>query len=207
MPSLLSIIEKQSRHGSGAYLWLLEIELPYGETLRVVRNTENIEWPTGSGTIWNHIWFDFDDIQEGGGEAQELTMRVSNVSGAMLRHVEQLEDYRKVHGREPIPMRLINVNSNLLAQAEPEAEYWFEEHGIDVPEPMRWVLVTVGADRLFGKVFPARSVLTGYCPWTQVEECPHVATCDRNLATCRGTYINSVIFGGFPVTSIEGAHV
>lgn len=206
MPSLLSIMERQRRFSDGAYLWLLEIELPYGETVRLARNTENVEWPAGSGTVWPKFWFDFDDIQEGGGETQEVVLRVSNVGGAMLRYCEMLEDYRKTHGREPVPLRLVSVNSKLLDQEEPEAELYFEEHGIEIPPPMQFVLITIGADRLFGKVFPRRPILPTFCGWTTTEECPYAGVCDHTLTTCRSTYARSEYFGGFPVTGIAGAY-
>lgn len=207
MPSIESIIERNRRYSDGAYIFLLEISLPTGTTLRLARNTEDIEWPAGSGTVWQRFNFDFDEMDESSkGELREVTLRVSNVSRALMRYAEELEEYRKVNGRESLPLRLICVNSNLLDQEEPEGEWEFEDRGIDFPAPMKFMEVRIGADDLFGKPVPRRRHIRDYCSWEVAEECPYVATCDRNISTCRSSFSNSENFGGFPVVEEGGIY-
>jgi phage-related protein len=203
MPSIESIRESQRQYSDQPYLWLLEINLPSGETIRICRNPEQtgeIEWPMGSGQVWQEFAFEFDDIDETSkAETRQLTLKVANASGVIMQYVEDLEDWRKVHGREPCTIRLIAVNAGLLDQAEPEAEFWFEDKGVSSPPPMKWVIFRVGTMDVFSRSIPRRRILRDYCSWETTDQCQHVATCDRTLRTCRDVYNFSVNFGGFPV--------
>jgi phage-related protein len=208
MPSQASLAERNSRYSSGAYITLLEIRLPTGTTLYLAHNSEDVEWPAGSGRSWTAFDLDMDDIDESSkAEVRQVTFKVSNTSRAILRHVEELEEWRKVNGREPCTLILRVVNSKLLEQEEPEAEHWFEDQGVSCPPPMRWVFFRVGADSPFRRPCPRRRILRDFCSWTRAEECQHAPQCDKTLRTCRTTFANTRNFGGFPEAESGGAYV
>jgi len=82
-------IEKNKIATTGAWLILLEIQYE-GVTIRIVNNTENIEWPTGSGQIWHRFPFRLGEVSEDrGGEIPQFTLRVSNVHRTVGRYLEQ----------------------------------------------------------------------------------------------------------------------
>ncbi|XXJ19995.1 hypothetical protein ACR42D_10700 [Desulfovibrio caledoniensis] len=209
MPSLESIQERNVQYSTSSYIWLLEVLLPSGEDIRIARNTEDIEWPTGSGVWWHGLEFEFDDIEETNKhENRKFTFRLSNsnATGALVSHVEELDAWRKEHGHEPCDARLIGVNSNLLHQTEPEVEYWFEDAGISIPPPMRWVLFKAGAQDIFKATFPRRKIYRDFCTWIPYRdsnglgdyyECPYVSQCNHTLTACRETWGNTINFGGY----------
>lgn len=207
MPTVASIVERNKRHSDGAYIFLLEIALPSGTTIRLARNTEDLEWPTGSGTTWQALQFEFDDMVESAeGETRQLNFSVSNANRAILAYVEELVEWRKANGHELCAVRLVAVNTNLLAQAEPEGEWFFEDQEITSPPPMDKVIFAVGPENVDGRPVPARRVLRDHCQWETTAECPHVGTCDRNISTCRNIFANSGNFGGFPVVEQGGIY-
>lgn len=203
--TLASAVEREKTYSGGAYLFLLELTLPSGESIRLVRNNEDVEWPEGSGTLWQAVGFNFDDIDESSkAETRQLTFKIKDPSRAMLRHLEELEAWRKEHGREAVQARLLMVNSNLLHQDKPEGVWWFEDKGASAPPPMDTVFVRVGTDDVFSRQVPRRNVLRDFCAWDLSSDCPHVGECDRSLSACRNTYDNSIHFGGFPMVE-DGA--
>lgn len=94
-------------------------------------------------------------------------------------------------------MRIIVVNSNLLAQTDPEKEWYFEDRGMG--HDMKQATIRLAVANPFARRVPRRSILRDFCMWTSTDECPYVGTCDRTLATCRDTYDNAINFGGFPL--------
>lgn len=166
---------------------------------------------SGPGShIWQAFNFDLGQYREGeGARRATLQLRVSNANGIALRWMEQLEDWRKANGREPVGCRLIIVNTNLLAEAAPTAEYVFQDASISCAPPMDWIAIEVGGPDVWGAVI-GRRILRDYCTWRQVEDCPHVRTCDHTLTRCREIAASldpgrNELFGGVPFCG-KGAH-
>lgn len=161
---------------------------------------------SGAGSyIWQAFNFDMGDYREGeGARRATLQLRVSNASGMALRYMEELEDWRKVNGREPCTVRIIVVNVGLLAQAQPTAEYRFQDMSISCEPPMDWICIDVGSPNVWGKPV-GRRILRDFCTWKYVEDCPHVRVCNHTLTACRATYNNAINFGGVPFCG-KGAH-
>lgn len=198
MTTLASQQERHKRHGGGAYLLLLECTLPSGTVFRIANNTEDVEWPTGSGTTWQHVGFGLDDIEDTDtGEQRETAIKVADPSAALLAYFKELEVWRKANGRERCKIRIIVVNSNLLAQTTPEKEWEFEDRGMS--HDMKQAHIRLAVANIFARQIPRRSILRDFCMWTTTDECPYVGTCDRTLATCRDSNGNSINFGGFPM--------
>lgn len=299
MPTLAQVIERNRQASADPYLFLAELGLPNGTTIRLARDTRSLAWPstgaargvlrspgdvvdythaalgtlvvaidsgTDAGTIelqrldgaswvtvgifsgvetleianqpagafrliampgfagecpvlvaddtakvWQAFNFDLDEYKEGeGARRASVRLRVSNASGLALDWMEQLEDWRKANGREPVRVRLICVNAALLDDPTPVAAYNFVDLSIACPAPMDWVYIEIGTPNVWAKTVPARRILRDYCTWRRVDECPHVATCNHTLTRCRE--IAATIdpgrnekFGGVPFVG-KGAH-
>ena len=297
--SLAALIERNRIHSDNAYIFLAEIALPSGTTLRLAADPQSWVWPntdaaqgmladpgdsvsfslpsdgaltalvdSGFGgtvylqrqtgaTTWftmatfatrateeltglvpgtyrlvahsdftgecnavlagagSHVWqsfnFDFDSYREGeDARRATLQLKVSNANMAVMRHVEQLEDWRKANGRFPCTLRLLCVNTALLDEDTPTGEFWFEDQRISCPAPMDWVFFEVGSPNLWARTVPARRVIRNFCAWRTTDECPHIASCDHSLTNCRT--IAATIdpgrtehFGGVPFVG-DGAH-
>jgi hypothetical protein len=198
MTTIASQQERHKRHGGGAYIILLECMLPSGTVFRIANNTEDIEWPTGSGTAWQHVGFGLDDVEDtDSGELRETGIKVSDPSAALLTYFKELEVWRKANGRERCQIRIIVVNSNLLSQADPEKEWEFEDRGMS--HDMKQASIRLAVANVFSRQIPRRTILRDFCMWISTDQCPHVGICDRTLATCRATYDNAINFGGFPM--------
>lgn len=149
--------------------------------------------------LWQKMAFDFDDFKTGQDARRgTVTISVSNASGLPLAYVDELEDWRKLHGRKPASIRLLVVNTALLDDPEPVMQLSFVDCGISCPAPMDTVKFVLGARNIWS--WPLmRKVMQQYCGWKRTSECPHVAECDHTLTTCRDIYNNVNQFGGFPM--------
>ena len=197
--SLSDIKERNKQYGGAAYIALLEIDLPTGTILRLCSNPEDVEWPIGSGDIWQRFNFEFDDVNEStNAEARQLTFRVGNASRAILRHVQELSIWRKQNGNEPARLRLLIISTGVTDTAGPVGEWFFEDLGISSPPPMEWVFFRVGSESYFTRQVPRRAVTRDFCGWDSGSDCPFVPTCERTLSACKA---NGRIekFGGFPM--------
>jgi phage-related protein len=87
--SAVAALEKNKIATTNAFLILIEL-LFEGVTIRVVNNTEEIEWPSGSGQVWTGFPFQLGDIAEDSrGELPHLQLKISNVTKTMGRYLEQ----------------------------------------------------------------------------------------------------------------------
>ena len=297
--SLAALIERNRIHSDNAYIFLAEIALPSGTTLRLAADPQSWVWPNADaaqgmladtddsvsfslpsggaltalvdsgfgGTVYlqrqtgpttwftmatftarateeltglvpgtyrlvahsdftgecnavlagagSHVWqsfnFDFDSYREGeDARRATLQLKVSNANMAVMRYVEQLEDWRKANGRFPCTLRLLCVNTALLDEDTPTGEFWFEDQRISCPAPMDWVFFEVGSPNLWARTVPARRVIRNFCAWRTTDECPHIASCDHSLTNCRAIAATidpgrTEYFGGVPFVG-DGAH-
>jgi hypothetical protein len=159
------------------------------------------------GTVWTAFNFLPDDIEESGNvETRGVTVRVGNASQAMYNYMRQLMDWRKLHGPELIQVRLCVVNTGLLDEPEPEAEYWFVDEDISCPQPMQTVEIKLGLENIWDRPVPRRSITRDFCQWDAAEDCPYYAVCNHTLTACRTTYANTLNFGGFPTVEQGGVN-
>lgn len=204
------IIERNRRHSEHPYLWLLEITLPSGEIIRLCRNprqTGTVEWPTGSGTEWQEMFFALDGLEESSTtERREVTLDVSNAGGVMAAHLETLEKWRQENGREPCRVRIMQVNAGLLDDPEPCGEFHFEDAGCSLPAPMQVAKIRIGTPDYFSRPVPRRKVSRNFCAWETEDLCPFARECSRTLAECRERG-KTDIFGGYPMVESGAMYV
>ena len=84
--STIAKMEKNKLEQDSCWLVLLEIAISDTESIRLVRNTEDINW---NGYTWIAFPFDLDVISDSGdGEIQSVTVKVSNVTRAVQKYLE-----------------------------------------------------------------------------------------------------------------------
>jgi phage-related protein len=186
-------IEKNKIATTGAWLILLEIQYE-DVTIRIVNNTEDIEWPAGSGQIWHRFPFRLGEVSEDkGGEIPQFTLRVSNVHRTVGRYLEQ---YR---GGTDATATIRVVHSKHLDNPKPVTEEYFQAKKANVDA--YWVTFTLGPDHNIVRRYPSRRYMKNFCPYGFGDiECGYSGTggpCNYTLKSCRELG-NSHRFGGEP---------
>lgn len=200
--SAVAKIEANKMHGDGAWLILLEIQIPNVDTIYLVRNNENITW---NSIEWIAFPFDLDDIKEtSDGEIPSVILKVSNVTRAMQGYIEN------ANGGVGSVVILRIVHSQHLDLTEPEIEEEFV--CLNTKCDNQWIDFELGIGEVIQKRFPPKRYLKNFCPFKfKGIECGLSSlvvgtTCDRTLSMCRD-YGNSTRFGGFPAIPQGGLYV
>lgn len=191
--SAVAKLEKNKIASTGAWLVLLEIQFQ-GATIRIVNNTENIEWPSGSGQVWVAFPFELGEVNENDkGELPQLTLKVSNANLAVQPYVEQYA------GGSDAMVTLRVVHSEHLDLATPEIEEYFMVKKTSVDA--LWVTFTLGPDYTMTQRVPPWRYMKNFCPFPfKGIRCGYngpATECNKTLKRCRELG-NSVRFGGEP---------
>jgi phage-related protein len=193
-----AILEKNRVSSTGAWLFLLEIFVSaLTDPIKVVRNTENIVWPTGTGDDPANTWvafpFELGEFSEDGKETPKLELKVSNVTQDIQRYLEEAD------GGVNSKIILRVVHSQHLDQIKPEI---YEEFMVQsVKTDINWVTFGLSGDFSVFRRVPLRKYLKYFCPYQFTDvECGYtgVGTCNKTLANCKALG-NSLRFGGEPV--------
>ena len=210
MPILLSpeiIAEKNKLHGGSPFLLLLDIAVPgISESLRLVMNTEDIQW---RDLLWQAIQFEIDEIQMGtDGEVPQVELRIANPNRIIEPYIDQYDSYIKKYGFSPITVRLIVVNSAHLENTSPVTEHIFE---LKTPQSnAQWVTFTLGASNPFDIRFPKDRLLKTHCRFRfRDARCAYKGgdkTCTHTLSDCRKKK-NSERFGGYVGIGKSGVYM
>lgn len=195
LPAAL-IPEKNSLGQANPWLVLLEIAFQ-GETIRLVRNEEDITW---NGYTWTRFPFEIDSMGESKrGEVPSVSLRVSNINRAVQAIIEQYD------GGIDADVVLRVIHAGHLAETTPalRLDYTVTHARADARE----VVFMLGASNLFRLQFPRSRCLKNFCRWRfKASECGYVGAetaCDKTLTRCREIG-NSSRFGGFPGVGFGG---
>lgn len=210
--SAAQILEKNKLSSTGVELVLLEIRLPDGRELCLCANTDDVTW---DGREWFAFPFELGDMGEArGGEIPALELRVSNVTRAIQRYLEETD------GGVGSAVVLRVVNSDLLHEPA-----MLELHFLctAASASTQWVTFSLGASNPFRRRFPTQRILNNVCRYTRPAQCIYARDCEKTLAACRkhapcsaadadyGQHYDgqarSVIFGGFPGCGTEAVYV
>lgn len=188
-------LEKNDLDSGGAWLVLLEVQVPDGPTLNFARNNEDVIW---NGITWVAFPFQMDVVgEESKGEIPKVSIRVSNVTRAVQTYLEEAD------GGVGAVAILRVVHSSHLDLSDPELE---ESYAVtNVKADAQWVSFTLGISYPTTARRPARRNLKNFCPFKYGGvECGASAatvaafpTCSKTLAACRERS-NSTRFGGEP---------
>ena len=199
--SAAAILEKNKLASDGAWLVLLKIVAKQNPTepIYLVRNRDKITW---NGAEWIPFPFDMDDINDDGqGEIQSLTVKVSNVTRVIQGYIEELS------GGVDATVTVLVVNSNHLDVTAPSVEEEFSVTGTSCDD--QWVYFSLGPAYPVSSRRPERRYLKNFC---QFEYCgiecglpesikAQAPTCDKTLISCKNRG-NSHRYNGEP--SIQG---
>lgn len=188
------LIEKNKLSNDKPWLLLLELNLPDGSNIYIVRNNEDITW---NGIEWIAFPFDTSDKTEDMKSLPVLNIQVSNVSGIMQSYLEEYD------GLVDCPVTIRLVHTAHLDSITPEIEETFNVQETDYDE--EWVKFALGADFWFFYRALSERYLKDWCSFkyggikcgvtaatlTQFPSCPHT------LLGCEARG-NSKRFGGEP---------
>lgn len=194
------IAEKNKISSDGAWLVLLEIQFS-GETIRLVRNTENVVW---NGYTWVAFPFELEDQSEDSkGTLPAFAVNVSNVNRVIQGYIEELGGGVGA----TVVLRVIHSQHLDIVTADLEETFTVT----DVSCTAQSVKFSLGGDFPTLRRFPPRRVMKNFCPFVYGEiECGVSAetkttypNCNRSLAECR-VRNNSTRFGGEPAIPSGG---
>lgn len=189
------IVTKNKLHDDGSALVLVEINFST-DTLRLVRNTENITW---NSEIWSAFPFEIDQIGEAkNGEASHIQIKVSNISRAVQAFIEEYD------GGVDADVIIRVVHSKHLNEVLPLLR--LDTKVINTSADSHFVSFTLGSIRIWNLRFPRNKIMKNYCRWRfKSSQCGYVGPenlCNKTLSQCR-VYNNSPRFGGFPGVGIS----
>ena len=111
--STTAISEKNKLATDSVFLVLLEIVIPgIEQTIRVVHNTEDIEW---NGYTWSRVQFQLEDIRgNAAGEVPRVELRVDNTQQVLEYYIHAYETWCKNNYRQNITCTIYVINSKNL---------------------------------------------------------------------------------------------
>lgn len=196
--STAAILEKNKIAQESVWILLLQVNAPDGQIIRLCYNTENIEW---DGYTWVAFPFVIDEMKQNKTEIPQIPIRISNVTRAIERYVEQ---YGGFVGCTAI-IRVVNSKCLNEGRAEIEETFTIQK----ATSNFEWAVFELGGSLPLRLRYPFRRVLKDWCPYDYKGiECAAVSpyeTCPHTLKGCRERN-NSVRFGGEPSMTIGGLY-
>jgi len=197
--SAAGLIEKNKLSNDKPWLLLLELNLPDGAAIHIVRNNEDISW---NGINWVAFPFNTTDKTEDMKSLPVLNIQVSNVSGIMQSYLEEYD------GLVDCLVTIRLVHAAHLDSSVPEIEETFTIQETNYDE--EWVTFALGADFWFFYRALADRYLKDWCSvkyggikcgvtaacLAQYPTCTHVLTGCLERMCASG--ITKVRFGGEP---------
>lgn len=197
--SLAGKIEKNKLSNDKPWLILLQLDLPDGTAVNIVRNNEDIPW---NGIDWIAFPFDMSDKTEDMKSLPVLNIQVSNVAGIMQSYLEEYDGLTDCL----VTIRLIHFAhlDNLI----PEMEETFSIQETDYDD--EWVKFSLGADFWFFYRALAGRYLKDWCDHKYGGiKCGvnntclgKYTSCSHTLLSCRdrmkASGITKIRFGGEP---------
>lgn len=194
--SLNNVVNKNTLAHASPWLVLLEIRVKEPltaaviETLRFVRNSEDITW---NSNTWTAVPFEVDMRYEIGSQP-DLSVSIMDVTRTVQ---SRLQAYKGIVGSE---VDLIVINAEDLSAPADIIEY-FMITGVSSKDYK--VDFKLGAENILSMPFPRRRQLRDRCSWRyKSAECGYVGgltTCDQSFSGPNGCVVhsNTINYGGF----------
>jgi phage-related protein len=175
--SQVATLAKNSLANDGAFLVFMEIDYPNLESIRLVRNTEDVTWKK---QLWTRFPFTLDTSTEDGKTIPSLTVQVSNCEGILQTYLQ------RYNGLCDAEVRIMVAYSKNLSNPNPEFEldYLIQSTAYDE----QWCKFTLSASSELTNRFPIGKYIADFCPfrcgdvrcgWTGKE------TCINTLESCK----------------------
>lgn len=163
--STAATLAKNRIGDTSTFLMLLEIEFDESNIVRVVNNTENIQWANAE---WVAFPFDINVFETGRkGEVPKINLKVSNVQ----RYIQSLIEPYNGGVDKIVKLYVVHSeNCTLLetaptridtGQAEIEVELLITETSAD----NTWVNFTLGSPNYYTQRFPKNIITKNFCRW------------------------------------------
>lgn len=197
LPSSLTTAKNQ-HDSTGAWLILLTISLAPSTIIRLVRNTEDITWPT-DGDLFQAFPFEVEDVREDGkGGLPSFAIKCSNVTRVLVPYLEASD------GGAGATVRIQVVHSDNLGETNAALDEVFDVLGCSLDN--QWVTIRLGAENPMRARSPRDRYLKDHCRYKEFkgELCGYAGAetaCNRSFARCVELG-NISRFGGFP--GVEG---
>lgn len=181
-----AVLEKNRLASDAPFLIFLEIENPSIGEIRLVRNTENIQW---QGKEWQAFPLDIETSGEDGKTIPALNVKVSNCGGIIQTYLQQY------NGLVDSGVRLMVALASNLANPNPEFELDFLIKSASYDES--WVTFCLSASAELMNRFPAHRYINNFCPF----HCGDIRCSYIGAGNCVNTLESCLIpsrFGGEP---------
>lgn len=192
------IAQKNALGSTDSFLVCLEIIIPeVTEPIRLVSNTEDIEW---RGHTWLAFPFEMDEITDQiQGEVPRVDLRIPNVNRDIEAYLQEYDRYVKLNGPADITVTIYVVSSATLDDPNPVVSHDFIL--IQPKTDINYATFTLGAPNPYKKRFPLHRMLKNNCRFKfKGTLCGYTGTetsCNKTLTRCRELN-NSTRYGGFP---------
>lgn len=203
--SIAASLEKAKLSSGSPWYALVVITWPDGSALRLVRNTDDIQFDCGDGhgvQTYTAFNWKFDTLeQKSDGSIPTWGVKCSNVNRSVEALLEQFGG--GVGGN--VAIYVVN-GSSLKREAELELYFSIVESGSDV----HWVTFTLGAPSPFRILYIRHTFAPDRCIWqyksTQCGYTGSLPTCSLSLVDSNGcrVHANAANFGGFPGIDSNG---
>lgn len=184
--SKAAVLEKNRLASDAPFLIFLEIENPSIGEIRLVRNTENIQW---QGKEWQAFPLDIETSGEDGKTIPALNVKMSNCGGIIQTYMQQY------NGLVDSGVRLMVALASNLANPTPEFELDFLIKSASYDES--WVTFCLSASAELMNRFPAHRYINNFCPF----HCGDIRCSYIGAGNCVNTLESCLIpsrFGGEP---------
>lgn len=202
--SAVAKAEKNNLNSDGVFVILMELNLPMKDvdSIRVCRNTEDIEW---NGHTWQAFPFELGKVSEDkSGSIPSFEIRIDNTSQALTYYAEASNGANNGE----VVFYIVNTKALTVTTAEVEEHYRITK--LTVTE--QWVTATVGTSYNPHSRRPEGKYVKNSCRYKEFAgpECGYKGTaytsCNRTLSDCRARGC-SKRFGGFPGVDQGGVYV
>jgi phage-related protein len=199
--SVATVLEKAKVASDIPFLMCLDVSVidpatgGLVETLRIVKNTEDITW---NGNVYTAAQFDIQ-LKEESGAQPTVDLSVVDYTKTLM---QRLEAYQGGVGFKVV-VSVVRADPASMATDKPEAQAFFEVIGASSSEYV--VSFTLGAENPLMKIFPRRLQAKNFCAWrykdpTTCRYSGAMESCDLTLNGANGckAHSNENNFGGFP---------
>lgn len=206
--SIATVLEKNKVASDVPFLLCLDVTVidpatqNVIETLRLVKNTEDITW---NGNVYTAAEFDIDLKEETGSQPQ-VTLAVTDYTKTLI---QKLETYGGGVGFG-VTISVVHGDLITLSVSKPEVQFFFEVTGASATEYV--ATFTLGAENPLTKLFPRRLQAKNFCAWrykdpTTCRYAGAMVGCDLTLNGPNGckAHSNEVNFGAFPGINNAGS--
>lgn len=198
-----ALLEKNKLANDKPWLLLLELELPSGDHIYIVRNNEEVTW---NGIVWEPFPVEPDDKTQDMKSLPSFNVKISNVDHIIQAYLEEFDGLTDCE----VILRLVHAAHLDLTTPEMEETFTIQETSYDE----QWVTFSLGADFWFFYRALAGRYLKDWCSFkyggikcgvnaaclAQYSTCTHTLTACRERMAASG--ITKIRFDGEP--SLQG---